>query len=466
MIKRIINKIKRGFSKPRKSVDKRISITSGYFIPPEVRRSNNGLINFPSELLTPYRFDVMAKYIYGKYRSKGSSSKWHVDLYSEHLKVWNNYVEQGRHTKQEKDSEDKFISCFNDLLDSIKTDGFNEEISRIWINNNGHIINGGHRLAGCLLYDKKPACEVHDSAKGQANCSSYYFLNKKDNVAKGLSVDYADSMALQYARLKPNTYIVTLFPSAVGKDEIVRQALLEYGMIVYEKAVDFHNNGPFNFVRTMYQGEKWVGTWDDEFKGTNGKVEPCFCNPGPVKIFLFECKSHELLGEYKDKIRDIYKIGKHSVHINDSHEETLRLAEIVFNKNTIHFTNNSRLKYFDIFTKYFAQFINWIKQSGVCSDDICVDGSAVLSAYGVRDCRDIDFLYHDDYIDTESKTFSCHNEEGRYYPVTKDEIIYNPSNHFYYRGIKFASLEMVKQMKSKRSEEKDKKDLLLIKKVI
>jgi len=44
--------------------------------------------------------------------------------------------------------------------------------------------------------------------------------------------------------------------------------------------------------------------------------------------------------------------------------------------------------------------------------------------------------------------------------VTKDEIIYNPPNHFYYRGIKFASLEMVKQMKSKRGEEKDISDLL------
>ena len=56
-----------------------------------------------------------------------------------------------------------------------------------------------------------------------------------------------------------------------------------------------------------------------------------------------------------------------------------------------------------------------------------------------------------------------HNEysKGRY-DKTIDDIIYNPENHFYFNGLKYASLDIIKQLKEKRGEDKDKKDLNLI----
>ena len=58
---------------------------------------------------------------------------------------------------------------------------------------------------------------------------------------------------------------------------------------------------------------------------------------------------------------------------------------------------------------------------------------------------------------------SSHNEysHGRY-DKTIDDIIYNPKNHFYYNGIKFASLDIIKALKTRRGEEKDKVDVELI----
>ena len=50
---------------------------------------------------------------------------------------------------------------------------------------------------------------------------------------------------------------------------------------------------------------------------------------------------------------------------------------------------------------------------------------------------------------------------GRYH-TSVDDIIYNPDNYFYFNGVKFASLDVVKKLKEKRMEEKDKKDLKLV----
>ena len=87
----------------------------------------------------------------------------------------------------------------------------------------------------------------------------------------------------------------------------------------------------------------------------------------------------------------------------------------------------------------------------------------MLSAYGLRDCRDLDFLHLRD-INNLGLMIECHNAESHHYRVPKNEIIYNPQNHFYFHGVKFASLSVVDDMKEYRGEEKDKRDRLLCRK--
>ena len=79
----------------------------------------------------------------------------------------------------------------------------------------------------------------------------------------------------------------------------------------------------------------------------------------------------------------------------------------------------------------------------------------------MRDCRDLDFL-HLKNVSGISRDIECHNLESHHYRVDKNEIIYNPALHFYLHGVKFASLEVVKEMKKFRNEEKDRKDVILI----
>ena len=82
----------------------------------------------------------------------------------------------------------------------------------------------------------------------------------------------------------------------------------------------------------------------------------------------------------------------------------------------------------------------------------------------------MDFIHHgfDELAckKLENPLVDSHNPEMKFHTTKKDEIIFNPSNHFYYRGFKFVSLNILKDMKTNRNEEKDRKDVLLINSIL
>ena len=279
---------------------------------------------------------------------------------------------------------------------------------------------------------------------------------------------YLDAMALQYVDLKKDTFIALLFPCAVGKEDEVRAILNEHGVVVYEKQVTFTRLGAFNLINLIYEGEPWLGDWNNNFLGSRGKTRSCFpSGDNTIRVFLYESHDLNRVKEAKKKIRQLFNLGNHSIHINDTYEETQKIAQALFVANSIHFMNDADhqdFKRFNIMIKYYKQ---WLEDSGYDQDCFCIDGSAVLAAYGLRDCNDLDFLHHGyDGVATPSKYISSHNHELRYYTVGKDDIIFNPENHFYYQGLKLASLDVIKNMKMKRNEVKDNVDVQLIEQIL
>jgi hypothetical protein len=95
-------------------------------------------------------------------------------------------------------------------------------------------------------------------------------------------------------------------------------------------------------------------------------------------------------------------------------------------------------------------------------DSKVISGSAVLSLYGLRDCKDIDLVY-----DTNEPPADAHNQYiGTHYgKLTLDDIMNDPRNYLYYQGFKYASLDITEAMKKSRNEPKDIKDINLIKQI-
>jgi len=409
----------------------------------------------PKSLLTPLRFDITAKTLYARQKLKGVTNSFHEDTYKHHLKVWNNFQENN----PVKNSFNEFRESFNNLIDSIKNNGFIKE-NKIPIINNSPI-NGAHRIACGIVLNKGVYTQF--GGEGQIDCSYEYFKNKTNFHKNGLEKIYSDAMAVEYVRNKKNTYIVNLFPSVSHDITRVRRIISKYVNIVYYKDVIFSDLGKYNYMHELYYGENWIGSSHDNYSGLREKLRLCFKDQNNLISFLVEAENLEDLKNMKNEIRKIYNIGNHSIHINDTYEETWRLASTLFNDNSIDFINNSRfnMQNYDRFKKQFNMLKNFINVNNIDIEDLCIDSSSVMTVYGIREGRDIDFLYHGN-VETMSDEFSCHNNEIIHYNPSIDDIVYDPNNHFYFKGIKFAKLSIIKDMKNNRGESKDINDIALI----
>ena len=409
--------------------------------------------------LTNSRVDIIAKYLYAKYRECNYDTPFALNLYKRHLEVWNGFDEIDNTNKKTFDS---FVHIFHDILDSIKAVGYDNGKSSVPVTEDGRLLNGSHRVASCLLYDKPVLYHTTtDPSEGQVDCSSFYFR------ALGLDEKYLDAMAVEYSKLKKNAFIISLFPSAMAMEKMgdIQRILTSETDVIHIKDIFHANAGPLNIVRQLYLGESWGGGWENNFSGIIDKARLCFTNSAPMRVFLVELNDVDHAKKLKGVIRDLYQLENHSCHINDTHDETVRLSRVFFNDNSIHYMNSASLVYYPKFYEMLDYYKRFIDHHSLDSDEFCVTASSILSLYGLREGQDLDYLHGEKMIDGHPEIHS-HNNEIYNYTTSKDDILYNPENHFYFDGIKFASLNIIKQLKEKRSEPKDIVDIGLIENIL
>lgn len=423
---------------------------------------SNFVITNPYDLLSTKRFDVMFKYMYAKSRKLGYKTKFFKDAYKHHLQIWNDFKE---YNNPDKNTYEAFLSEFHAILDSIEKDGFQESISSVPVLNDS-ILNGAHRLAACLVYNRPITCHTGvDGRDGAYNCS-WYSWSQGVEFGKP-DADFCDRAAVEYISLEKNTYTITLFPSASQKNlaQQTRQAITNNGELFYEKAIQLNKNGAINLMRELYWREGWAES--NGRSGYNEKAGLCFTNfEAPTVIFIAKFKSLQEAMKCKADIRALYGPDKHSVHINDTHEETTRIAKTVLNKNGIHYLNNcnyrtpesSRLE------GLITEFSSLIKEEHQDPDNYCISAGAVLARYSLKECKDLDYLHSNaPKLTTNNPDIQSHNEYGiNLYHTNCDDIVYNPNNYFHVHGVKFASLDVVKKLKERRNEPKDTADIALI----
>ena len=216
-------------------------------------------------------------------------------------------------------------------------------------------------------------------------------------------------------------------------------------------------------MKQLYLDEEWATAYNG--LGYITKRNLCFTTNHPTYVFLVEFNNIQDSVDAKKEIRKIFDIANHSVHINDTHDETIRLSQYLFNEGSIHLLNNKESNNQDL-DSYLNEFKKIISTNNLDIDDYCITGSSILSAYGVRRFNDLDYLHNSEEIKDDKNIIHSHNEYGvGIYDIDYHEIIYNTNNHFYYNGVKFASLDILKNLKSKRNEDKDIVDVDIINKL-
>ncbi len=400
------------------------------------------------DLLTPNRLDIIAKYLYIKYYELNIESVFAEELYLAHIEALNGFVENDESKKVGKQS---FIDNFRTLIESIKKRGFNEK-HIIPLSYDLSITDGAHRVASAIFFEKKVETVILDVEKQNFNFEFFEL--------RGLDRIYLDAMAFEYAQLKENVFMVLIWPAAEEHEVELRIILNKYGSIVYKKEVSLNMNGMIHLVKQAYRNELWVGSYQNDFEGARNKARWCFKETGILRVFLFE--SDQNLIEMKEEIREVFKLNKHAVHINDTKEETIELAELLFNQNSINWMNSANIIEYKKFNELFLKYTSWFAKNGIPKEDFALIGGA-LAIFGVRESSDIDYICKNnkeyDFVDKE---IELETKKTQYLPINIHEVLYNPKYYFYARGQKFVSLEVIKSIKQARKIGNDEEDIVLI----
>ena len=124
----------------------------------------------PINLISQYRYDVFIKHYYVKSYIENKNYALAKEIYLEHIKSFNNFLEPDG----EKKGKEEFINKFNSLIINIQQEGINKTI--IPITKNGEIIDGAHRLAIALYLNKRIRFAIFDLL--DANYGKEFFIKR------------------------------------------------------------------------------------------------------------------------------------------------------------------------------------------------------------------------------------------------------------------------------------------------
>jgi hypothetical protein len=409
------------------------------------------LDNFENNLIC--RFDLIIKYLYVKCYIKKYNTSYFLDLYKKHIIAFNGAKEDN------KKNLNDFINSFNMLIDNLKTNGYNNNFP-ITIYNN-LITNGAHRFSSCYYLNIQP--NIIKSRCFNLNYNYKFFENRK------LEKILIEDTILQGIKINKNLRCLLFFPKFY-KDKKNFNTSIEIikknSVIFYEKYIQLTKLGLSNLVKELYRGEEWIGGLFPKGINPGGKYNYVVDNSTNLQeIYLIILNTNDIL-QIKKNIRSIYN-NHHCVHTTDFLLDTFRTASSLLNLNSIYFLNNSKMDNISINGRKLLESYFKIIDNNLNSEEFCITSSIILELFGIRFAKDLDYLNVNNEKISDNINISCHDNNWiKYYTLSRDDIIFDPKYHFYFNGFKFATLNVIKEMKEKRFENKDEIDIDLIKKYL
>ncbi|MCV6598930.1 MAG: hypothetical protein OIF36_00390 [Alphaproteobacteria bacterium] len=358
-----------------------------------------------------YRFDLIYKYLFLKYKDLPfKESNYFKNLYLYQIKIFNGFKEDDKNTLEH------FEESFLTLFDSLKNNGFDAKKGLIPLNKEQQLVNGAHRLVSCYFLNKDVS--VDEKISEDNSCYDYRFFLKR-----GLRSDIADFGALEFVKSNPYSFIINIQPRAnIKLDSKVENIIEEYANIYYKKNVKLNLNGLVNIKKLCYKDTKWIGNYKNGFSGAQEHAENSFDSSNPMRVYVVTCESLDEMVALKSKVREIYNIENYSIHINDTHEEAIELAEVYFNDNTLEYFNSVPFNYKNSLIDSQVSYLHkYIKKNNIDKNDICIIGSYPMGLWGLRQIRDLDFISANKNIPCTGNA-EVNFDDGSEHNLHKDEL--------------------------------------------
>jgi hypothetical protein len=398
----------------------------------------------PVDLLSPERFDLLADMIYAKYHRLKVAKNWRNRVYLDCKKI----TKSEESVRSSGNTIVKDQSEFDNLLDHMKDmDGPKSGIY-VPISDERIVINHAHQLAAAHIFHQP----IH-AIQFQYHPNEFDYGYFQEN---GLSQDILDGMALTYSNLCSHMFVIVVFPIARGKDDEIEHLMSEYGYVAFQKEVSFTKLGKYNLIQLLYASMHWIDPDGDITYGVCHHVEHRFWQDNPVKFYFLIFDDPSKILEAKERLRASFDLKNFSLHINDTHDETISIAEQILTPNSVYFMNHAQPWLCKRTLRLLKEFKEEIRRQGLERDHFCLVGDSVLAVFGLRNVKHIDFLYMGDSsaLDFDSR-FRVINEEV---PLEQDSIgdlIFDPNNHFYFMGLKFISPSRFSEIKNRENSLKN-----------
>ena len=303
---------------------------------------------------------------------------------------------------------------------------------------------------------------------GSLELNLFNEVNLKDF---GVKKYFVDELLREYVGLDKSIYVAI---SGDGSPEIMsklRRCLVKYTDSFTERELMVSNKGKRQWVRLQYAHESH---WDERNMDhyMNHPYHGIRISGSSVGLIFFKKKNqYQNIRDLKEVVRE--ELGFESfphIHFPDTHREVRWMANASFNKNSYVWMNYALDEHPKNFTTLFPEYrLEMINRED--PENFCLDTGIVMALHSIRDTADIDYI---SCGDTEkpivNSRMESHNSQYEGYQKTPRDIIEDPNSHFFYKDIKFCSLNEIKELKKYRSElskgshnsKKDLKDIKLI----
>ena len=273
---------------------------------------------------------------------------------------------------------------------------------------------------------------------------------------QGFSDNELDYLAHEYCCATPKSHIVIIWPQGIKHLQYIINEINKVGAVIYSRKLTLKEKTQRYLLQAIPEKENAVDLHRKWY----------FHNQASGDIVGMLCIFPDLPTTVacKKKIRKQLNLQPliTALHIADDQKQSIELAKIFFNANSINYLNRGFFHpQFEKFNFMYQKYKNILIQLNIDKDFCCVDGSSILAMHGIRDINvDFDFLsLHQklnlpkgkfQYNDKQLGPFDLHNNAWLRAKVNPIETIFNPKYHFYYQGLKFTALERMRHFYKSR----------------
>lgn len=378
----------------------------------------------PSNLLTPSRLDISAKLGLAKRIIEGTDETWGRELFSASLMALNPL---GAFSEDNiKFSIDDYLVEFRRLLGSLSKHGFDSSISIIPLAQDGSIWNGAHRIAACIALGAQVATEAtHELPQTY----DWHFFKRA-----GLHHFYLDEMAWEFCKASKNSRAIVLSGLGPSESAKVMGLLSRKKKVFFEKSLELNDIGMRRQIKLLYDHLDWF---------SNDLLEKLvlerFQSGSSAIVCLYEEPNGASSREIKEELRELLgpREFERKIHGSDDWEETLKIAEIWTNTNSLKFHTSSPIGS----ETRVLELLELESMRGFQDDGLTIDGGSTLELHGIRQTSDIDHICNGAHAPKWDTLGDCHRsaylDEGMPYK----QVLYDPRYFLRFSGFKFSSLQ-------------------------